>query len=61
MSLRLSLLVLACAAALPLQAKPSITLIGAVQGEGAQSPLLGQTVTVEGRLSADLRDGLDGF
>ena len=61
MSLRLSLLVLACAAALPLQAKPSITLIGAVQGEGAQSPLPGQTVTVEGRLSADLRDGLDGF
>ena len=61
MSLRIGLLTLACLAALPLQAKPVITLIGAVQGEGATSPLAGQTVTVEGRLTADLRQGLDGF
>lgn len=61
MSLRIGLLTLACLAALPLQAKPVITLIGAVQGEGATSPLAGQAVTVEGRLTADLRQGLDGF
>lgn len=61
MSLRIGLLTLACLAALPLQAKPAITLIGAVQGTGTQSPLLGQRVTVEGRLTADLRQGLDGF
>ena len=61
MSLRIGLLTLACLAALPLQARPVITLIGAVQGSGAHSPLAGQTVTVEGRLTADLRQGLDGF
>ncbi|WP_083489719.1 ExeM/NucH family extracellular endonuclease [Stenotrophomonas ginsengisoli] len=61
MSLRIGLLTLACLTALPLQARPVITLIGAVQGEGATSPLAGQTVTVEGRLTADLRQGLDGF
>ena len=61
MSLRVSLLALACVAALPLQAKPAITAIGSVQGEGASSPLLGRSVIVEGRLTADLRSGLDGF
>lgn len=61
MSLRIGLLTLACLAALPLQAKPVITLIGAVQGPGQHSPLAGQTVTVEGRLTADLRQGLGGF
>ena len=54
-------LALACAAALPAMARQAITPIGTVQGAGAASPLVGQRVTVEGRVSADLRQGLGGF
>ncbi|MEJ1097367.1 MULTISPECIES: ExeM/NucH family extracellular endonuclease [unclassified Pseudoxanthomonas] len=35
--------------------------IGAVQGSGDRSPLEGQTVIVEGVVTADLREGLGGF
>lgn len=35
--------------------------IGAVQGTGAGSPLEGQTVIIEGVVTADLREGLSGF
>ncbi|WP_368562886.1 ExeM/NucH family extracellular endonuclease [Pseudoxanthomonas sp. UTMC 1351] len=35
--------------------------IGAVQGSGDGSPLEGQTVIVEGVVTADLREGLGGF
>ena len=59
--LRPALITLACLAALPAAAREPLTLIGAVQGTAATSPLLGQRVTVEGRLTADLRQGLGGF
>lgn len=36
-------------------------VIGAVQGPSSRSPLEGQTVTVEGVVTADLRQGLEGF
>lgn len=55
------LLALACLAALPATAGPRITPIGTVQGSGARSPLAGEQVTVEGRLTADFRQGLGGI
>lgn len=42
-------------------ARQVITPIGSVQGSGAVSPLQGQRVTVEGRVSADFRQGLGGI
>lgn len=35
--------------------------IGAVQGRGAASPYVGQVVTIEGVVTADLREGLGGW
>lgn len=60
MSSKPLLLVLACALALPAMAGSVVVPIGAVQGSGPASPLAGQRVTVEGRLTADLRQGLGG-
>jgi len=37
------------------------TLIGAVQGSGAASPLVGQEVFIEGVVTADRQTGLNGF
>jgi len=42
-------------------APASVTAIGHVQGDGARSPLEGRTVTVQGVVTADFRDGLGGF
>ncbi|WP_051935374.1 ExeM/NucH family extracellular endonuclease [Deinococcus sp. YIM 77859] len=39
----------------------TITNIGAVQGNGATSPLVGQTVTVRGVVTSDFQAGLGGF
>ena len=61
MYLRPVLLALACAAALPALAQPSVLPIGSVQGRAATSALVGQRVVVQGQLSADMRDGLGGF
>ncbi len=38
-----------------------VITIGRVQGTGAASPRVGQTVTVEGVVTADFRQGLGGF
>jgi len=60
MSLRRFLLataLLTCAAMAHAQVVP----IGQVQGAGAASPRVGQTVTVEGTVTADFRQGLGGF
>ncbi len=60
------LLALALLASLSLPAcaatpKERVLPIGQVQGEGARSPLDGQTVTVEGVVTAAFPDGLGGF
>ncbi|SEM42101.1 hypothetical protein SAMN05428989_3807 [Pseudoxanthomonas sp. GM95] len=49
----------ACASA-PSQAE-AVLKIGQVQGSGARSPLEGRTVTVEGTVTGDFREGLAGF
>jgi len=56
-------LTLLCTAALPpvAAAEARAVDIGAVQGAGPASPLLGREVTVEGVVTADFRDGLGGF
>lgn len=50
------LLMLAACAGLP--PPPGTTLIGAVQGQGASSPMLGEQVTIEGVVTANFADGL---
>jgi predicted extracellular nuclease len=63
MRLRRTLLasaLLTCAALASAQDSPVIA-IGQVQGTGAASPRVGQTVTVEGVVTADFRQGLGGF
>ncbi|SEJ41481.1 hypothetical protein SAMN04488058_107142 [Deinococcus reticulitermitis] len=47
-------------ASCPVSATP-VTAIPAVQGSGAASPLVGQTVTVRGVVTADFQSGLRGF
>lgn len=51
---------LTCAALAHAQA-PRVIAIGQVQGTGTASPLVGQTVTVEGVVTADFPQGLGGF
>jgi len=63
MSLRRSLLataLLTCAS-MAGAGEAGVISIGQVQGTGAASPLTGQTVTVEGMVTADFRQGLGGF
>ncbi len=58
-----SLLALSLSLALAPQAVakgPSVIAIGQVQGSGERSPLEGRQVTIEGVVTADLRDGLGG-
>ena len=45
------------------EAAPVLTSIGAVQGAGAQSPMLGQSVTIQGVVTGDFRGParFDGF
>lgn len=52
---------LALCCTLPAYAKETPLPIGQVQGSQARSALVGQTVTVTGTVTADLRAGLQGF
>ncbi|MDQ1120519.1 MULTISPECIES: ExeM/NucH family extracellular endonuclease [Pseudoxanthomonas] len=52
---------LALCCTLPAYAKDTPLPIGQVQGSQARSALVGQTVTVTGTVTADLRAGLQGF
>ncbi|WP_337052913.1 ExeM/NucH family extracellular endonuclease [Pseudoxanthomonas sp. USHLN014] len=52
---------LALCCTLPAYAKDTLLPIGQVQGSQARSALVGQTVTVTGTVTADLRTGLQGF
>lgn len=45
----------------PLQCGKPAALIGAIQGDGALSPVLGRSVEVEALISARFLDGLGGF
>ena len=61
-----SLLALALAAAcsgaaLAAPSKPVVLPIGSVQGTTEHSPYAGKTVTIEGAVTADMRDGLGGI
>lgn len=56
---RLLLPALLCAALAACQ--PRITPLAAIQGDGARSPLAGQTVSAEGVVNADFSAGLGGF
>jgi predicted extracellular nuclease len=55
-----SLAALGACASTPSQAE-AVLRIGQVQGSGPRSPMEGRTVTVEGTVTADFRNGLDGF
>ncbi len=61
-----SLLALALAAAcsgaaLAAPSRPVVLPIGSVQGTTGHSPYAGKTVTIEGAVTADMRDGLGGI
>jgi len=58
--LSMSLSALCACAGTPSRAEP-VLKIGQVQGSGTRSPLEGRVVTVQGTVTADFRDGLDGF
>ncbi|WDS35354.1 ExeM/NucH family extracellular endonuclease [Pseudoxanthomonas sp.] len=58
--LSLSLAALCACASAPARAEAPLK-IGQVQGHGAGSALVGKSVTVEGTVTADFRDGLGGF
>lgn len=58
--LSLSLAALGACASAPGHAEMPLK-IGQVQGKGARSPMEGRSVTVEGTVTADFRDGLGGF
>ncbi|KRG70834.1 nuclease [Stenotrophomonas terrae] len=48
-------------AALAAPSKPVVLPIGSVQGATERSPYAGKTVTIEGAVTADMRDGLGGI
>jgi len=45
----------------PMRCGAPASLIGAIQGDGGLSPVLGRTVEVEALISARFQEGLDGF
>ncbi|WP_057626992.1 ExeM/NucH family extracellular endonuclease [Stenotrophomonas terrae] len=59
--LALALAAACSGAALAAPSKPVVLPIGSVQGATERSPYAGKTVTIEGAVTADMRDGLGGI
>ncbi|HEX7989462.1 MAG TPA: nuclease, partial [Stenotrophomonas sp.] len=59
--LALALAAACSGAALAAPAKTAVLPIGSVQGTTDHSPYAGETVTIEGAVTADMRDGLGGI